>query len=121
MIEQTQYYSKDLRALKLNSLQEIEERLRRGYLNRLGLRVKTLRKFIIERNWEKLREECVALSTRGDSFGFPEIVALADQVRRSVPIGKISRAATPPRTKEFAESLVTTIDSILVTNSTGRI
>ena len=119
MIEQTQFYSKDLRALNLNSLQEIEGRLRRGYLDRLDLRVKKIRKLLIERNWEKLKDECVALSTRGDSFGFQEVVSLADQAQRAIPAGRISRAATPPRAKEFAEALLTAIDSILVENSTN--
>ena len=121
MIEHTQFYSKDLRALKLNSPQEIEGRLRRGYLNRLGFRVKKLRKLIIERNWEKLRDECGALSISGDSFGFQEVTSLAHQVQHSFPSGKIPRAATPSRAKEFAESLVTTIDFILMKNSTIKI
>jgi hypothetical protein len=118
MIEHTQFYSKDLRALNLKSLQEIEVRLRRGYLDRLSLRVKKLRKLIIERNWEQLREECLALSLSGDTFGFQDVAALASQVQRSIPAGKIPRAATPSRGKEYAESLVSNIESILVENST---
>lgn len=114
MIEQTQFSSKDLKALQLTSLQEIEGRLRRGYLDRLGLRVKKLRKLLVERDWEKLRNECLALSLSGDSFGFREVATLADQVKHFIPPGRIPRAATPSRAKELAESLVTTIDSILV-------
>ncbi|MEO5970694.1 MAG: hypothetical protein ABIQ95_12265 [Bdellovibrionia bacterium] len=121
MIEQTEFYSKDFKALNLNSLQEIEVRLRRGYLDRLGLRVKKLRKIIIERNWEKLRDECLALSISGDSFGFQDVASLAHQVLRAIPAGKIPRAATPSRAKTFAESLVTTIDAILMENSTLQI
>jgi hypothetical protein len=121
MIEQIEFYSKDFRALKLNSLQEIEGRLRRGYLDRLGLRVKKLRKHIIERNWEQLRDECMALSISGDSFGFQDVASLAHKVLRAIPAGKIPRAATPSNAKVFAESLVTTIDSILIENSTIQI
>jgi hypothetical protein len=121
MIEQTHFNSKDFRAINLNSLQEIEGRLRRGYLNRLSLRVKKIRKLIVERNWEKLRDECAALSISGDSFGFQELASLANQVQNSIPVGKVPRAATPSRAKEFAESLVTIIDTVLLENSTMQI
>src|SRR4051812_2999402 len=120
MIEQTRIYSRGFRALNLDSLEEIEGRLRRGYLMRLSVRVKKLRKLIVEREWEKLRAECAAISSSGDSFGFQTVSSLADQVQRSIPSGKIPRAATPSGTKGFAETLVTAIDSILVENSSTQ-
>ena len=120
MIEQTRLYTKDFRALNLDSLEEIEGRLRRGYLTRLSVRVKKLRKLIVEREWEKLRAECAAISSSGDSFGFERVSSLAEQVQRSIPSGKIPRASTPSGTKGFAETLVTAIDSILIENSPTR-
>jgi hypothetical protein len=121
MIEQTQFSYQDLRALKPNSIQEIEGKLRRGFISRLSLRVKKLRKLIVERNWENLRDECIGLSTSSYSFGFAELAYLADQVQSSIPLGKIPRAATPTKAKEFAESLVNAIDSLLVESASNQL
>ena len=57
--------------------QEINERLRRRYLDRLGERVKKLRKLLVERNWEDLRVECGQLASSGDTFGFSTLTFLA--------------------------------------------
>ncbi len=98
----------------LDSTQEIDERLRRRYLDRLGQRVKKLRRLLVERNWEDLRIECAQLAASGETFGFQRLTLLAIAAQETIPTGRISRAATPLRAKESTETLITAIDSILV-------
>lgn len=103
-----------------SSLKEIDERLRRRYLDRLGQKVKKLRKLFVERNWEELRNECGQLANSGVTFGFEHLTELAIAAQEAIPIGKVSKAATPLYAKETAEALITTIDSILIENTVPR-
>ncbi|MFZ9594890.1 MAG: hypothetical protein ACO3A2_02305 [Bdellovibrionia bacterium] len=118
MMQHTQFYLKDIEtlseALKLENLKEIDGKLRRSYLDRLAVRVRQLRKYLVLRDWEKLREISIQLALSGEAFGFDEISHLAREVRRTIPKGKIPRAATPGRAKEATEALMLAIDSILM-------
>ncbi len=96
------------------SQEEIDERLRRRYLDRLGLTIKKLRKLLVERKWEELRSECVQLSQSGQTFGFDRLTRLAQATLEAIPPGKVSRATTPLLAKENAEHLITAVDSILI-------
>ncbi len=106
--------------IKVNSNHEIDERLRRRYLDRLNKRMKKLRKLIVERNWEELRIECGQLANSGETFGFENLTSLAISTQDAIPLGKVSRAATPTHAKEMAESLITAIDAILIEHSVSR-
>lgn len=103
-----------------DSPQEIEDRLRRRYLDRLGGRVKKLRKLLIERNWEELRTEYTQLAVSGVTFGFSSITQLADSAQATLPPGRISRALTPLHAKERTEALISEIDSLLTTYNVLR-
>lgn len=94
--------------------QEINDRLRRRYLDRLSQRVKRLRKLLVERNWEDLRLECGQLAASGETFGFEDLTYLSIAAQKSIPSGKLSRAYTPPMAKETTETLIAAIDSILM-------
>lgn len=96
---------------------EIDARLRRRYLDRLETRVKRLRRLLVERNWEELRSECEHLAVTGETFGFRDLTDLAMETHNMMPPGRISRAATPLRAKERAESLITAVDALLVERS----
>ncbi len=114
-------YHKDIKALQPDTPREIDERLRRRYLDRLGQRVKKLRKLLIERNWENLRSECGQLAVSGETFGFERLTLLAIGAQESIPQGKISKAATPSKAKQTAEALIATIDSILMEHTVSRV
>jgi len=103
-----------------DSPKEIEARLRRRYLDRLGHRVKKLRKLLIERNWEDLRSECGQLANSGETFGFQNITSLALVAQESIPAGRVSRAATPAHAKESTEALIGAIDETLIEYSVSR-
>lgn len=99
---------------EIEDLKEIDERLRRRYMDRLEQKVKKLRKLLVERNWEDLRSECGHLASSGETFGFPGLTQLAVSVQRSIPQGKIPRAATPGLARESAEALISAVDEVLI-------
>ena len=103
-----------------DSPREINERLKRRYLERLNQRVRRLRKLVIDRNWEDLRTECYQLANTGDNFGFPELTSLAESAYKAIPQGKISRATTPLHAKKMVENLINTIDSTLIEHAVFR-
>ncbi len=109
-----------LRSIQPDSPREIDDRLRRRYLDRLGHRVKKLRKLLVERNWEDLRGECYQLAMSGETFGFQNLTSLAQIAQCSIPEGKVARAATPIRAKETTEALITAIDFILIEYTVSR-
>jgi hypothetical protein len=103
-----------------DSPREIEERLRRRYLDRLSQRVKKIRKLLIEKQWEELRAECGQLASSGEIFGFGNLTHLAMIAHTSIPKGRVSRAITPMRAKEATETLINAIDTILMENTVFR-
>lgn len=114
------FYKKSVNTVPPDSPREIDERLKRRYLDRLSQRVKKLRKLLVERNWEDLRLECGQLAASGETFGFHSITHLAIAAQESIPQGKISRAATPSRAKETSEALIAAVDSVLIEHTVSR-
>lgn len=108
-------------SIQPDSPREIDDRLRRRYLDRLSHRVKRLRKLLIERKWEDLRVECGQLAVSGETFGFHNLTHLAQVSQNSIPTGKTPRAATPSHAKENTETLIATIDTILIDYTVSRI
>jgi HPt (histidine-containing phosphotransfer) domain-containing protein len=109
-----------LRFIQPDSPREIDDRLRRRYLDRLAHRVKKLRRLLVERNWEGLRADCCQLATSGETFGFQNLTELAQSAQHSIPSGRVSRAATPLHAREAAEVLIGAIDSILIEHAVYR-
>lgn len=99
---------------------EIQERLRKRYLDRLSERMRKMRKELVDRNWNGIRSECRQLRGSGDSFGFPEITQLALDAEKTIPEGDVSRARNLPETRQAVERLITAIDMILIVNTISR-
>jgi HPt (histidine-containing phosphotransfer) domain-containing protein len=113
-------FKKQNQTIQPDSPKEIEERLRRRYLDRLSQRVKRLRRLLVERNWEELRQECSQLANSGENFGFPNLTFLAEAAQDSIPAGKVPRAATPLRAKETTEALIVAVDGVLMEHTVFR-
>ncbi len=94
--------------------EEIQERLRKQYLMRLSQRLRRLRKDLVDRNWQIIRSECKQLSSSGESFGFPELTAMAARVEILIPEGEKSRAKGLPEAKDAVENLIFKMDQILL-------
>jgi hypothetical protein len=107
----------DTHVITTETQQEIQERRRRRYLERLALRVRRLRKQLAERSWEELRSECQQLRTGGEEFGFHVLCALATAAMEEIPPGKIFRAVPLPRARQAVDALVSAIDDILTENA----
>ncbi len=93
---------------------EIQLRLQRRFLDRLAVRIKSIRKYLIERNWEKLKCECDSLRTGAEQFGFQELAQLSAQVAFSIPNGRVSKVTTLPVAKEKTQVLIRAIDDTLM-------
>ncbi len=115
-IQTLEHQSRFRRIFLAESPTEINARLRRRYLDRLGIKVRKLRRLLIERKWDDLKLECYQLALSGENFGFDQITSLSMEVYQSIPNKKLSRAATPLLTREITENLIAAIDSLLIEN-----
>lgn len=104
----------------ITSPSEIQDRLRKRFLDRLSERLKRIRKELVERNWAILRAECRQIRSSGETFGFPELTVLAVSAEAAIPEGEISKARNLPEAKQAVEALVAGIEGILIEHSLGR-
>lgn len=102
------------------TLNDIEDRMRKRYLERLASRVKKIRLLLLERDWEELRQECHQIAQSSEGFGVPTLKELAVQGEESIPPGKVSRASALPDARASIESLLTAIDVLLTNESILR-
>lgn len=98
---------------------EIQDRLRKRYLDRLADRIKRMRKELVQRNWQVLRTECRQLKGSGDTFGFHELTVLASRAEQAIPESGASKAVVIPAAKQALDSLIAEMDAILTANSGG--
>ena len=96
-----------------SSRHEIQERLRKRFLDRLSVRMRRLRRELIERNWPVLKAECRSIGGTGTTFGFERLSNLATKVDQLIPDGDVSRAQTIPDARHAVEELIVAIDSVL--------
>ena len=97
---------------------EINDRLKRRFVDRLGEKIKRIRKDLAERNWHILKTECRQLKS-GKSFGFAELTRLAGKAEELIPdeTSASSRSVSNPVARQAVESLIIEIDNILIQNS----
>src|SRR4051812_27664434 len=99
---------------------EIQERLRKRYLERLVQRVKKMRRNLADRSWEELRTEVHQLRGTGESFGFKILTTLAANAEDTIPPGKIHKAMMLQEARHNVEMLIAAIDDILTENNVPR-
>ena len=65
----------------------IQKRMRRGYLERLEARVRKMRVFLAERQWDSLRVELTHIQNTGPTFDFTDLAndagSALDTLKRS--------------------------------------
>jgi hypothetical protein len=98
---------------ELESSAEIEDRLRRRYLDRLTIRVRKMRKHLIDREWNVLRTECAHLKESGQSFRLLQIANLAGSAVEAIPTGAVSKHKALPEARHAVETLISAIDVVL--------
>jgi HPt (histidine-containing phosphotransfer) domain-containing protein len=95
------------------SLDEIQARVRRRYIDRLSQRVKRMRRMLLERNWSELRNETRQLREGGESFGFAQLTELASTAERAIPENGVSKLRPFPQARQAIENLMIAIDLVL--------
>ncbi len=95
-------------------------RLTHTYLQKLDLRVKKMRQLYALRRWSELRVEATQLRIACESFGFHQLMPKALAVEQALPEGHLSSALGMPQAKEAIETLLRTIDHILILGNKKR-
>ena len=112
--ENMELFQKSNKQSPPDTIEDIEKRLKKRYLDRLVIRVRKIRKLLIEKNWEELKRECGQLGNSLENFGFERITDLSAVAHDTIPSNKVPRAATPLRAKAAVEMLIQEIDSTLM-------
>lgn len=95
------------------TLEEIDARVQRRYIDRLSHRVKRMRRMLLERHWSELRNEARQLREGGEGFGFAHLTELARIAEQAIPENGASRLRPLPEARQAVESLLIAIDLIL--------
>ncbi len=92
---------------------DIQERLKRRFLDRLVDRVKALRRSAVDRDWATLRDACRHVASGGETFGFAGLKELADRAAAAIPADEIPKSRNLPDARAAAEELIQHIDALL--------
>ena len=96
------------------SSHEIQNRVKTGYIERLGTRLKKMRKQLVDRDWTGLKTEASHLEEGAQNFGYAD---LATEVSKAIAVlntRPLSKTAIDPHAKETLEKLFQTLDHFLV-------
>ena len=96
------------------SSREIQNRVKSGYIERVSLRLKKMRKQLIDRDWTGLKTEASHLSEGANNFGFQEIVGEVDRVLTLLNKKTLSRTSIDTEVKTAMEQLFQKLDRFLV-------
>ena len=92
---------------------EIQNRVKTGYIERLGLRLKKMRKQLMDRDWTGIKSEANHLAEGAQNFGYPD---LAFEVTRALAIlnnRNLSKTSIDSEAKKTVEELFQTLDRFL--------
>lgn len=95
------------------STEEIQKRVQNQYMERVGARLRRMRKLLMDRNWDTLKSEAHQLADGAQNFGYPELV---DEVNRSLEVlnkQNLTRTTMDPEAKAALETLFKRLDRFL--------
>lgn len=95
------------------SSKEIQQRVQQGYIDRLGFRLKKMRKQLIDRDWAELQSETHHLVESAENFGFEDIAKEARRTLTLLEQKKLSRSLIDPEAKTSLENLFQALDQFL--------
>lgn len=94
-------------------LSQVQERVRKRYVDRLAERLRKMRRHFVARNWGELKSDCKQLKVNVDSFGFGELKDLAEKAETAIDrFGRI-RSAVPTEAKVALDNLLLAMDQIV--------
>lgn len=106
-------YTLCMRFTHASTKDEIQSRIQRGYLDRLDQRVRKMRQCLAERDWDRLRVECLHLKNTAPGFGLTQIAELAGAAANTIPSHDASRATNLPGARQACERLFSEIENAL--------
>lgn len=93
---------------------ELQNKLRRRFLDRLENKVKRIRRFFIDRNWSVLHYECRQLQSGAEAFNYPHIVSLAKRAETALGTSSSGNLNFDSESEIALENLISAIDTILL-------
>jgi HPt (histidine-containing phosphotransfer) domain-containing protein len=88
----------------------IEDKVKKGYLDRLNSRLRKMRKALSERDWKTLRFEAEHIRASAGTFGLPRLSVLAQALEDTIPPHEVPRAVLIPAARQAANELLSAID-----------
>jgi hypothetical protein len=96
------------------SSREIQNRVKSGYIERVGTRLKKMRKQLSDRDWTGLRTEASHLQEGAQNFGYQDIASEVERVLSVLNTRPLSRTAIDTEAKNAMETLFQKLDRFLV-------
>ena len=96
------------------SSREIQNRVRSGYIERVGTRLKKMRKQLVDRDWTGLRTEASHLAEGAQNFGYQDIAGEVERALKVLNTRTLSRTAIDTEAKHAMEYLFQKLDRFLV-------
>lgn len=96
------------------SNREIQNRVKSGYIERLGTRLKKMRKQLIDRDWTGLKSEAGHLAEGANNFGYQDIASEVQVALTVLNNRSLSRTAIDPEAKAALETLFQRLDRFLI-------
>ncbi len=96
------------------STREIQDRVKSGYIERVGTRLRKMRKQLVDRDWPGLKQEANHLADGAQNFGYVEV---SSEVQKAIQIlneRSLSRTAINTDAKMAMEALFQKLDRFLV-------
>lgn len=93
---------------------EIQKRIQHRYIDRVSARLKKMRKLLIDRDWNTLRNEANQLAEGAQNFGYTD---LASDVQKAIEVlnkQNLTRTAMDQEAKQSLEALFKKLDRFLV-------
>ena len=96
------------------SSREIQDRVKSGYIERVGSRLKKMRKQLIDRDWPGLKIEANHLAEGAQNFGFSDIAVDVERALEVLNSRTLSRTSIDTEVKVAMEFLFQKLDRFLV-------
>lgn len=93
--------------------EEIQNKVERQYIERLGERLKKMRKQYVDRNWTALVNETKHIASGAEQYGYAPLANEAKNALHQIETRPLDRALVDPVAKEALENLFKKVDHFL--------
>ncbi len=95
------------------STREIQNRVQSGYIERLGTRLRKMRKQLMDRDWIGLKTEAHHVAEGAQNFGYQNISTEVEKAMSVLSQRQLTRTAIDPEAKSALENLFQQLDRFL--------